>query len=169
MKKLLSFALLVLTYSLSFSQENYYKPNTECDLYCRLNSVRKDYEKDFYKNYISSCSFVKFTVDASGNVQNIEFNKGTPDYIAKFAKNGLLLTNGNCATTTTKPFILPIVYEFRVGKSTVQNEYGTVEMNLLNMLLFTQEPTKKNTFMGAAETEPLDCVILKPFYLSYLN
>jgi cbb3-type cytochrome oxidase subunit 3 len=162
------------------AQNEYYNAKNGCDLQCQLAKPSEKYFPIFLQQQINSVSFVKFTVDAKGHVDDIECSFGSPSYIVDYAKEAVKSTDGNWipARVDGKPldkttFLLPIVYQFWTGKKNADDErrgvYDNFYNGVSNMLHFGDNLTSDKAHFGGPITPTLSCIILNPVYLKTVS
>lgn len=128
-------------------------------------------KQHLFNNCMTAVTFVKFTLNAEGKIDTMNFTKGSPSNINAVLESVLRSTDGhwipkkvNGKTVKSKPFILPFVYSFESGcTSSYLDRYnkavGTLIQSLGNMLQFDDGST----------TEDLSCILLSPIRSSSVN
>lgn len=120
---------------------------------------------------ISSVTFVKFTLDEEGKIDNVSFTKGSPKKIKEALEPIIISMNGywtprrlNGKAIKSEPFILPFIYNYESRCTSDYSErysaaVGTLMQALDNILQFDDGSSIENT----------PCIILPPLRSSSMR
>jgi len=181
MKNIFALSVVIIMCATSFGQNSrsdaHYNGNSTCDFHCQLYAVANRFQTMFAAQYAHSAAFILFKVDSAGNVADIHYYEGTPKYISDYIMNALFTTNGKWTPAmidghpvTSKPFLLPIVFDFDKGgkdpapsKATYDN--ATTLGNIMWMTRFQRDTSFTQQLTPRPAEPPMDCILLSPLHL----
>jgi hypothetical protein len=118
---------------------------------------------------LSSCTFIKFTISAKGNIENLKFTYNTPSIIKIIFTKALLSTNGYWKYKKSKhpgnentSFVLPVSFIF-------ENNCRPADRAVNSVLDILTDDTDADAgqpgLPGTKNKKPLQCIILNPLFI----
>lgn len=116
---------------------------------------------------LKSCVFVKFRVDAKGQIINVACNINTPEKLCEFISAAVQSSNGKWKpklvdgkAVLSQEYILPIIVHLSSRGCTVKDD---TENSAYNMLLFDKRVDTADK-RKRVQIPPVDCILFNPIF-----
>ena len=167
---LMSASSVLCLHAQNGERKNVFTLENGCTLQCALESYYSNHSINALDTVcIQSCVFVKFRVDDTGHVLDVECNAHTPEFLSSFLRSFLKSTDEKWRVDNPKQvLLLPVVCLLFKGNCHLKDE---TLPGIIGMLQFEKDSTifSRPSMLGYREELPLECILLNPVILQGKN